>query len=186
MITKNTLSLAYLASALLSCKAADTHETQAVAISASPATPSTLPQSASAESVAPRQISAAKQAKLAALNTLIGFTEAARKANLELTEQVNIKEDTDPNNLLGRPGQYVAKTNWKINGKDATLEVFANVEDAKARKQYVDGIGKASPLFLQYSFLNESRAALLRVPKQLTPAKAQEWDAMLQGFKPAE
>src|SRR6478735_5137938 len=121
----------------------------------------------------------AKEARVAGAKTLKAFLEAAGPRP-ELDAATVFTEDTDPNHLLGRPGQYAAKMNWKLGGEDATLEVFPTLEGAKARKEYVDGIGKATPIFLQYTYLNEKLFAVLRLPKELTPTKAEEWNTLLQ------
>lgn len=49
--------------------------------------------------------------------------------------------ETDPNKLMGRPGQYVAKITWSARGEDATLEVFETLPAALARAEYVRKIG---------------------------------------------
>lgn len=117
--------------------------------------------------------------KVAALETMKAFVAAASEKGIALKDSKIHDEESDPNKLLGRPGQYLAKVNWTIDGNDATIEVFASAEDAKARADYVEKIGKSSPLFLEYIYVHPKRHAVLRVPKQLTPTKAKEWEAML-------
>jgi hypothetical protein len=93
--------------------------------------------------------------------------------------------DTDPNQLLGRPGQYVAKVSWtdpRAPEGDATIEVFADAEALRARKAYTEAISPAGGPFTQYLYANEPRRALLRLPHQLTPDQAktyQDWLASL-------
>ncbi|HMJ15111.1 MAG TPA: hypothetical protein VK524_27040 [Polyangiaceae bacterium] len=136
-------------------------------------------------SIAPAAPSAAapesdEQAEKVALDTTIAFLKGANadKARFRLKDIVQYDENTDPNKLLGRPGQYLVKMNWKAAGQDATLEVFRSAEDAKKRADYVDAIGKSSPMFLQYVYLNEERRAVLRLPKELTPTQAKEWQTL--------
>lgn len=92
---------------------------------------------------------------------------------------VTYDEKTDPNKLLGRPGQYIGKWNWKLAGDEGTIEVFANAEDAKRRADRSRSIGEASPLLLKYVFLHPTRHLVLRLPKALTPAEAKKWEAVL-------
>ncbi|MGA5819744.1 hypothetical protein ACPC54_18025 [Kitasatospora sp. NPDC094028] len=95
----------------------------------------------------------------------------------------NVTADDDPNHLLGRPHQYTSATviaDNRIDGggkgvdQGATVEVFANESDAKARAAYIDGIGKAQPMFAEQDFLHGT--VLVRVAKALTPAQATEYD----------
>lgn len=120
-----------------------------------------------------------KEAKVAAITTMQAFVEAASASKLVLTDYKIHSEESDPNKLLGRPGQYLAKMNWKIDGGDATIEVFADAEGAKTRAAYIENIGKGAPMFLEYVFTHPTRFAVLRLPKALAPTKAKEWEAML-------
>jgi len=65
-------------------------------------------------------------------------------------------EETDPNNMLGRPGGYASKVNFEDERTlneytdtssnaykpNNTLEVFITEEDAKARYDYVETVTK--------------------------------------------
>lgn len=129
-------------------------------------------------STGPRE--ATKAERIAAVETLSKFVDAASEKKIALDGGKGILDaKTDPNNLLGRPGQYIEKMIWKTNGHDATIEVFASLDDLQRRREYVEKIGKASPLFLDYVFANEKRLALLRLPKQLTPEETKVWEEML-------
>jgi len=129
----------------------------------------------------PASSAAKKEALVASLETLQAFVGACSKRKIKLTDSTIIteKQGNDPNKLVGRPGQYLAKLNWKINGNDATIEVFANGKDAKRRADYVEGIAKASPMFLQYIYVHPLKHAVLRVPKELSPSDAEKWEALL-------
>ncbi len=48
-----------------------------------------------------------------------------------------------------------------------SVEVFANAADAQARSTYIDSLGKASPLFVEYDYL--AGTALVRLSHVLTP-----------------
>ncbi|MEQ9321871.1 MAG: hypothetical protein RIF41_22070 [Polyangiaceae bacterium] len=122
-----------------------------------------------------------KEAKVASLETMQAFVKAASAKNIKLEQPEVITEEkgNDPNKLIGRPNQYLAKTNWKIDGNDATLEVFATAEDATNRAEYVRGLGKKAPMFLQYVYVHPQRHAVLRVLKELAPTEAEKWEALL-------
>ena len=86
-------------------------------------------------------------------------------------------EDNDPNELIGRPGQYTSaavladKDGDGDSGIDrgAVIEVFANAEDAKARSKYIlDILKEASWLGTEWHHLSDT--ALLRVSGTLKPS----------------
>ena len=92
-------------------------------------------------------------------------------------------EDTDPNNLLGRPGQYVGKLNFgDTRYKDkkaedfATIEIFKTEAERDARHDYVDNVTKGTPFFM-YQYKHEN--LLMRLPHEMTPTQAKEYEAAL-------
>lgn len=105
---------------------------------------------------------------------------------------VTITAESDPNKLLGRPGQYTSKTTFTdsrikaadVDGEDkdsvargGAVEVFATAEDAAARVTYIQGIVKTMPAFLEYDYAKG--AVVLRASKQLTPAQVDSIKAAL-------
>jgi hypothetical protein len=93
--------------------------------------------------------------------------------------------ETDPNRLLGRPGQYIGKVSWRDErapDSNATLEFFADEPALRARERYTEAISRAGGPFTQYIYANPSRLALLRLPFALTPEQAAEYDAWLQAL----
>jgi hypothetical protein len=141
--------------------------------SASAASPS-----ASASATAENPKKAEIRAKLFATATAQAFLAAIKGKDSELgiTDLQAVTEDSDPNKLLGRPGQYTHKFTWKARGEDGTIEVFPTVEAAKARAEYVRKIGESSPMLLQYVYLNEPRMTVLRVGHKLKPSEAKAWE----------
>jgi hypothetical protein len=88
-------------------------------------------------------------------------------------------EDTDPNNLIGRPGGYTSATfaydnrvpDCKAKPESmcgAQVEQFANEADAKRRLDYIAGIYKAAPI-LGTEYLTVEGSTLLRVTGELKP-----------------
>ena len=92
-------------------------------------------------------------------------------------------ENTDPNGLLGRPNQYVDKANFtdtKLSSDvqtdgNGTVEIFANAEDAAARKAYIDEVSKALSMVGYYSY--QSGKYLLRVTFDVPPSRAKAYQA---------
>ena len=109
-------------------------------------------------------------------------------AGLPIADPVTFTPETDPNHLLGRPHQYAAKLSWRDArvadsgepGLDTggTLEVFASPADRQTRQQYVEALAQASSLFAEYTFANGR--LLLRLSSQLTPAQAEEYEAIFE------
>lgn len=109
----------------------------------------------------------------------------ARMKNLGLPigQVASYTQANDPNHLLGRPGQYIGKTNFSdtqlaasVQGlDDGTVEVFANASDAAARKAYIDAISRAMPSVGYYSY--QSGRYLLRVAFALPVNRAQAYQA---------
>lgn len=188
-MTKGTVAL--LALALVACEQPAPAPTDASAEPASSAAPSLATSGSGAPSATATAPLTPEQLEAAALATQTAFVKAViakRDASAEgsderkLFQMVDAKThnaEDDPNELLGRPGQYIAKMTWTTNGEDATIEVFANGEDAATRAKYLETVGKSAPMFLQYVYVHPKRHAVLRVPKQLTPSKAKAWESVL-------
>jgi hypothetical protein len=117
------------------------------------------------------------------------MVEAFRRAGLPVRDVVIYTEDNDPNSLLGRPNQYVAKASWKdarvdVSGESGTdtggtVEVFANRQDMEARKKYVETVSRGTPLLAEYTFAHNN--ALLRLTRELTPKQAKQYEDVFTG-----
>jgi hypothetical protein len=113
---------------------------------------------------------------------------------LPIGESVTYTDTTDLNHLLGRPGQYIGKVNFKdtrtpdsgnhdVNiavDDGGSIEVFATAADATNRFTYVQTIATNSALFAEYDY--QDGLVVLRVSKILTPAQAQVYQAALQAL----
>ena len=100
----------------------------------------------------------------------------------------------DPNNLLGRPGQYVSKDNFRdtrISSTDTgtdisvsdggAVETFANPTDAQKRFAYLQSISTSgNALFAEYEYLDGD--VILRISSQLTPDQAQAYATALKAL----
>lgn len=104
-------------------------------------------------------------------------------------------EETDLNNLLGRPNQYIYKatfedirleqTNKSLDSDyfseeeinepiGGTVEVFINTKDLNNRKKYIETLSSNMSIFNQYIY--SSANVLLRLDNKLTPSQAQEYE----------
>jgi hypothetical protein len=93
----------------------------------------------------------------------------------------------DPNALLGRPGEYTSKANFRDRRLGApgfdpiqdggSVEVFATNTAAQRRYKYVHAITQSAPIFFEYDYLHGR--ALLRLSHRLTPAQAHRYAAAL-------
>ena len=115
--------------------------------------------------------------------------ESFKKAGIPVVKEEIYTAETDSNKLLGRPNQYTAKANWadsrlEQSAEDitgGTVEIFNNEADLNARKDYVEKIGKAMPMLVQYQY--QHGLVLIRLDKSLSPAQAAEYEAALGSIK---
>jgi hypothetical protein len=114
--------------------------------------------------------------------------EALSGSDLPITSLEVFDAETDPNSLLGRPGQYTVKVSWE-DGRltdsvdpEGTVEVFPDVESMQRRADYIEQIGQEAPMLLQWIFTDERTGAVLRVSSDLTPDQADEYEAWLKSL----
>lgn len=159
-----------LAAALLSL-AACTNDAGEPTVTAAPETTPAAVQTAASKEV-PASIVAGPPAGdiVKTMRTQLGKNIAAVKVWTEAS---------DPNSLLGRPGQYVTSATLvdkRTNCTDpepgvdcgATVEVFASEADARARASYISDMLKGAPM-LGTEYHTVAEMVLLRVTGRLTP-----------------
>lgn len=102
-----------------------------------------------------------------------------------------VTADSDPNQLLGRPGGYTSAmpfTDSRVPAEPLSpepgsvaaggkVEVFESAEDAQRRFEYVQTVTRSAPIFGEYTYL--SGPVVLRVARGLTPDQASEYEAAL-------
>jgi hypothetical protein len=111
---------------------------------------------------------------------------ALKAAGLPIAEVQIYTAETDPNKLLGRPNQYIAKVSWHDSRLPAPpnpaqlevsdgggLEIYTDPAAAQARADYITGIGKSAPALVEYDYV--FGPVLLRLSKALTPAQAGDY-----------
>jgi hypothetical protein len=110
------------------------------------------------------------------------------KAGLPIDEVVSHTAKTDPNRLLGRPGYYTSKTDFRDlryykddtdewDGDNHTIEVFPTAAAALSRKQYVERVTKGIPFLVQYLILRGR--VLVRIDRVMTPEEVQQYSNAL-------
>lgn len=108
-----------------------------------------------------------------------------KEKNSNIGNVIVYNEETDLNNLLGRPNQYISKVQFADNrldqtyvkendAKGGTIEVFNNKEDLESRKKYIESISSQASIFSQYIY--SKGYALLRLESDLTPEQAKEYE----------
>lgn len=116
-----------------------------------------------------------------------GVIQELQSAGLPVGEVTAWTADTDPNKLLGRPGQYIDKATFRDTrlqplpepdvqaGGD--IEIFRTAGELQVRRDYIEAVTRSSPLLAQYVF--SSGLVLLRVSGELTPDQAAAYDRAL-------
>jgi hypothetical protein len=110
-------------------------------------------------------------------------------AALGLTNVAVQDEDTDPNNLLGRPNGYLSRTSADLPGGDKgsdkygidrglVVEVFADADAAATRSKYIQDLQKGSPLLgTEWHYTAAGGRALIRVSGNVKPSLAKKIEA---------
>ena len=97
---------------------------------------------------------------------------------------VNHTEESDPNNMLGRPGGYTSKVDFYDarypNSDDSmispnTIEVYETKNAATKRVEYIEAVTTDMPMLRTYMY--QSGASVLRLDRELTPTIAREYEA---------
>jgi hypothetical protein len=152
----------------------------------SPTSPTTIPN------VSPGSTpSVARTATCPDLSSPESIIQAMQAAGLPVGVYEVYTAETDPNGLMGRPLQYIAKANFRdtriqpmfqeIDFADGgSLEIFATPEDAQARYDYVMGVIRETPSLSHYLYLEGT--VLLRISGTLTPDEAAVYGDALTSF----
>ncbi|NLW70564.1 MAG: hypothetical protein GX061_05735 [Eubacteriaceae bacterium] len=117
--------------------------------------------------------------------------ESFKAANLPCYNEIEYNEETDENNQLGRPGCYTSKVNFndrRLDEEDSEsckIEAFDNMEDAEARKEYVERVIRENPTLLKKQYMYLKGFVLVRIPFKLAPKYVKGYeqvlDALLEG-----
>lgn len=138
------------------------------------------------------------KSKLSAAPKVEDVIAAFKDAGLPLGEVIVQTAETDPNERLGRPGEYVGSAQFEDTRIEqpepmseleydepdlpvgGVIEMFENNKDLQARKQYLEQVYEAMPLVKQYIYA--SKLGLLRLEFSLTPDQAKEYETVFMSL----
>ncbi|MCF8018173.1 MAG: hypothetical protein K9L62_02120 [Vallitaleaceae bacterium] len=110
--------------------------------------------------------------------------------DLPIGEIMIYRADNDPNEMLGRPNQYISKVNFEdtrveqvVDGDLAggSIEVFSNGEDLTTRVNYLKSVFEQYPVFTEYLYIKGNY--LLRLNASLTPEQAEQYEVVFNKLK---
>lgn len=122
--------------------------------------------------------------------TAAQLTTKLQEAKLPIDGVIVYDDQTDVNHLLGRPNQYISKTNFADtrlkqtdpeNPNGGTIETFNNTSDLNIRRTHNENVMKAYPVFTEYLFVNDKY--ILRLSKDLTKEQADEYKQAFMNMK---
>lgn len=114
-------------------------------------------------------------------------------AGLPIGDYIAYTAETDPNELLDRPGGYLSKvnfydtsithrsTNYSIDD-GGSIEVYPDAPGAEGRMQYLQNLGQAFSPGVEYHFL--AKNVLLRLTNRLLPKQAELYGQALEDLLP--
>jgi len=98
---------------------------------------------------------------------------------------VTTTAEADPNNLLGRPGQYTARITFTVPGtksaggdqqscdRGGCIEQWPNQAAAQKRADYIKQLGERLPFAVEYNTARPD-GLLLRISRAASPAAAKK------------
>jgi hypothetical protein len=157
--------------------------------SATPAEPDITPTSAAAEPSPTTALTPTPTPE--PVDTSASAIASAIKAAVASSgDIVQITEDNDPNNVIGRPTGYVdaatlydSRVSCDELGAEcgASVEIWGDPAAAQARMDYIQGIlGSTTVLGTEYDYVRGN--AIIRVTGELKPSEAAEYEAAIDGY----
>jgi hypothetical protein len=124
-----------------------------------------------------------------------GVAQHMIQAGLPASVSIVFTAANDPNQLLGRQGQYTSKvslqdqrlpkvdavTQSSVDG-GGSIECFSDSAGAKARYEYLKGFQSSALLGDGYDYV--SGKCVLRLTKKLTPAPAAQYEQLFRAASP--
>lgn len=155
-------------------------------------TGSAAPSSAGASAI-PSITESTPAAALTAEQVVAKLSAKVRSAKLSIV----FDEKTDPNSVMGRPGQYISKaafTDSRVDrqsvrdgSKGSTdlgggVEVFATSDAASTRAHYLADVTKSNPLVAGPEYEYVAGPIVMRVSSALTPSQARDYADAFKDF----
>lgn len=120
------------------------------------------------------------------LETAEDYANALKDAGCPIGEIVVYTEETDPNEVLGRPNQYTSKVDFSDTTLEqptegdmagGTIEVFATAEDCTSRYEYLKGFDDPElGAFGLNQYMYKGDTVILRVSYDVTPTNAETYE----------
>jgi hypothetical protein len=144
-------------------------------------TPATQPVPSATASIKTADVAPSAQVSTPAVDAA-AVLAALSSAGLPMSHGSVQDEDSDPNNLLGRPNGYLSRASFDVPGADVNadkydidrggvIEVWPDAASAKARSDYIQGVLKAAPMLgTEYDYLSGS--VLVRLSGRIKPSVA--------------
>lgn len=108
-------------------------------------------------------------------------------SNLPVARYETYDEDTDPNDLFGRPLSYIDKTNFydsRVGSSEydgcGMIEIFENAANAETRELYIENLYSSGLIQTQYCIRYEN--ILLRFDNEFKPSYVDEYTAALESL----
>lgn len=110
------------------------------------------------------------------------LVSSLKSSGLPVQGVASLTAATDPDKLLGQPGQYSSKIVWKdarAGADEAAIELFPDAASMQTRLQALQSIPKTSPQYTPYVSGDPARKTLIRLPKGLAPDQVQGYQRWL-------
>ena len=116
-------------------------------------------------------------------------------SDIGVDQSITYTAQSDPNERLGRPGQYVGKINFTVSGikiddpesddkflveNGGSIEVFLNEEDAKKRSDTIKNLMDGVFVPIEYHYIKDN--VLIRLSQKLTPDQAEKFNEALNNM----
>lgn len=123
-----------------------------------------------------------------------GIVKKLKAAGLGLTGIAVQDEDTDPNNLLGRPNGYTSRASADLPGgnenfdqgdvdRGLVVEVFDNAVQCSTRKAYIASVKAGNSIIgTEYQYVTPDGTGLIRVGQSIKPSLAKKIEAAVGKF----
>lgn len=116
------------------------------------------------------------------LKTATEIANALKAKIPQITKVTTVTEETDVNNMIGRPGQYTSAA-WITDNRGkpgetgvdggAVVETFETAEDMNARAKYIADVSKGIGILAEYHYMTGT--SLVRVSGKLTPTQSKAY-----------
>lgn len=121
--------------------------------------------------------------------TAEGLLQAFKDGGMPVIDEVIYTSETDPNEKLGRPGEYIAKINFNDSDfyeagetPDIAIEVFSSKGDMEKRRDYIQGVTDSADLNSLKYYIYDNGVFLFRAPYAITPEAAAQYEEIFNEY----